>query len=265
MKNDEEIRTAYPRARDYIQRNLQACAAELQNWRTTGIRSGRHLEAVANTMKVVDTVRCYSIAEDLVLEATLNACVLDSYQRSLLATARAFVWYVLENTECDAHTVMGIINEIDEVTGGPLSRHPDDYAVDKFAHVMKNKMAASREKGRGGWDDEDQCSTEFLATLLKGHMVKGNPGNFIDIACLAMMLHLRKADPALLLPTPQPTTMTVGTAPTRIWLQVGDQRHYHDEPFPKDTSEVSWCSESMQECEVEYIRADLAGPWYMTE
>lgn len=62
------------------------------------------------------------------------------------------------------------------------------------------------------------------------------------------------------LPDPAVTvTETIRTAPERIWLQVGDQRHYHSEPFPSDTSEVSWCSDSVVGCEVPYVRADLAG------
>lgn len=55
-------------------------------------------------------------------------------------------------------------------------------------------------------------------------------------------------------------TETIRTAPERIWLQVGDQRHYHSEPFPSDTSEVSWCADSVIACEVPYVRADLAAP-----
>ncbi|MGY3853428.1 hypothetical protein ACW5W8_11480 [Aeromonas aquatilis] len=54
-------------------------------------------------------------------------------------------------------------------------------------------------------------------------------------------------------------TETIRTAPERIWLQVGDQSHYHSEPFPSDTSEVSWCADSVVGCEVPYVRADLAG------
>ena len=84
-------------------------------------------------------------------------------------------------------------------------QHPDDAAVDRFAKAMKAKMAAAREKGRGGWDDPNACSVEFLADLLVGHVGKGNQGNFEDIANLAMMLHQRGADPAVLagkVPTP---------------------------------------------------------------
>lgn len=90
--------------------------------------------------------------------------------------------------------------EIDAALAGKLpEQHPDDAAVDRFAAAMKAKLAAAREKGRGGWDDPEACSVEFLADLLVGHIgKKGNPGNFEDIANLAMMLHQRGADPAVL-------------------------------------------------------------------
>ena len=78
------------------------------------------------------------------------------------------------------------------------AQHQDDAAVDRFAVAMKAKLAAAREKGRGGWDDPEACSVESLADLLVGHVGKGNPGNFEDIANLAMMLHQRGADPAVL-------------------------------------------------------------------
>jgi len=79
-----------------------------------------------------------------------------------------------------------------------IVKHYDDKAVDIFASAMKEKLAAAREKGRGGWNDPAQCSVEFLAELLLGHVSKGNAGNFEDIANLAMMLYMRGADPAVL-------------------------------------------------------------------
>jgi len=92
-----------------------------------------------------------------------------------------------------------LAKEIDSALAGNLpEQHPDDAAVDRFAAAMKAKLAAAREKGRGGWDDPEACSVEFLADLLVGHIGKGNPGNFEDIANLAMMLHQRGADPAVL-------------------------------------------------------------------
>jgi hypothetical protein len=68
--------------------------------------------------------------------------------------------------------------------------HPDDVAVDKFAAMMKAKLASSRMKGRGGWDDPEKCTVDSLADLLIGHLPKGDP---IDIANFAMMLCMRDA------------------------------------------------------------------------
>ena len=93
----------------------------------------------------------------------------------------------------------GFLERIDAALAGKLpEQHPDDAAVDRFAIAMKAKLAAARKKGRGGWDDPEACPVEFLADLLLGHVGKGNPGNFEDIANLAMMLHQRGADPAVL-------------------------------------------------------------------
>lgn len=120
-------------------------------------------------------------------------------QASLLREAQRYVRYRLEYTECDARIVMGLIADIDEALAGKLpEQHTDDAAVDRFAIAMKAKLATAREKGRGGWDDPSACSVDFLAELLVGHVGKGNPGNFEDIANLAMMLHQRSADPAVL-------------------------------------------------------------------
>lgn len=54
-------------------------------------------------------------------------------------------------------------------------------------------------------------------------------------------------------------TETIRTTPERIWLQVGDQSHYHSEPFPEHHDEVSWCADSVVACEVPYVRSDLVG------
>lgn len=43
--------------------------------------------------------------------------------------------------------------------------HSDDLAVDCFAASMKAKLAKSREKGRGGWDDKAQCSGVWFYRL----------------------------------------------------------------------------------------------------
>lgn len=67
-------------------------------------------------------------------------------------------------------------------------QHPDDAAVDRFAAAMKAKLAKSREKGRGGWEDKAQCSAEYLSELLRGHVEKGDP---VDVANFCMMLQQR--------------------------------------------------------------------------
>ncbi|NIC05226.1 hypothetical protein [Billgrantia bachuensis] len=85
-----------------------------------------------------------------------------------------------------------------EMPMASLDQHPDDAAVDRFARTMKLKLAAAREKGRDGWDDPDRCSVELLADLLMEHLQKANRGNYVDIANLAMMLHLRLASSELL-------------------------------------------------------------------
>ena len=60
--------------------------------------------------------------------------------------------------------------------------HPDDVAVAAFAAAMKRKMAASRAKGRAGWQE---CATSDLWTMLRHHVEKGDPR---DVANLAMMI-----------------------------------------------------------------------------
>jgi hypothetical protein len=70
----------------------------------------------------------------------------------------------------------------------PQPDHPDDVAVDDFAVKMKAKLAMKRADGRGGWEDNTQCTAEFLSHLLREHVDKGDP---VDVANLAMMLSMR--------------------------------------------------------------------------
>ncbi len=68
------------------------------------------------------------------------------------------------------------------LTGYAATQHPDDQAVDLFAGTMKAKLAASREKGRNGWQT---ASAAYLSALLYEHMFKADP---VDVANIAMML-----------------------------------------------------------------------------
>lgn len=76
--------------------------------------------------------------------------------------------------------------------------HSDDICFDIFAQACKTKLAKSRAKGRGGWDNPEACRVETLANMLVEHLLKGNAGTFEDIATFAMMLHQRGADPKVL-------------------------------------------------------------------
>lgn len=77
---------------------------------------------------------------------------------------------------------------------GQVHQHPDNLAVDNFAAAMKTKLAEDRAKGLRGWSDT-RVQDKTLAEMLVGHIPKGNPGNYEDIANSAMMLHQRDADP----------------------------------------------------------------------
>ncbi len=66
--------------------------------------------------------------------------------------------------------------------------HADDLAVDRFAIAMKQKLAKKREEGRGGWENKDECSAEYLSYSLIQHIWKGDP---VDVANFAMMLQQR--------------------------------------------------------------------------
>lgn len=71
----------------------------------------------------------------------------------------------------------------------------DDAAVDIFAARMKAKLAAGRAKGRAGWTDDNSDVKHTIIKMLLDCMTKSNPGNFVDIAVLAMMLEIRQTPP----------------------------------------------------------------------
>lgn len=70
------------------------------------------------------------------------------------------------------------------VRPAPEYQHADDRAVDRFAEIMKGKLALARAKGRGGWQ---ACSPDMLSAMLREHVAKGDP---VDVANFAMMLAL---------------------------------------------------------------------------
>ncbi|HEX8552150.1 MAG TPA: hypothetical protein VF681_11425 [Abditibacteriaceae bacterium] len=66
----------------------------------------------------------------------------------------------------------------------------DNAAIDAFAAALKYKMAASRAKGRSGWNDPLLCGDDLLRNLLAASVAKGDP---IDVGNFAMMLFTRQA------------------------------------------------------------------------
>lgn len=63
-----------------------------------------------------------------------------------------------------------------------LPQHQDDIDVQMFAEFMKAKLAASRDKGRSGWQSIPPAE---LWRMLQDHVHKGDP---VDVANFAMFL-----------------------------------------------------------------------------
>jgi hypothetical protein len=80
-----------------------------------------------------------------------------------------------------------------------MNEHPDDEAVDEFALQMKAKLAAAREKGRGGWQT---CSPLSLSEMLRDHVEKGDPRDVANF-CMFLWHHV---SPILAAPVAQPLT-----------------------------------------------------------
>ncbi|WP_051281100.1 hypothetical protein [Rhodanobacter sp. OR92] len=72
--------------------------------------------------------------------------------------------------------------------GEPALPHPDDVAVDRFARALKLKLSAARDKGRGGWSNDEPDMHQRLSDMLRAHVEKGDPR---DVANFCMFLHQR--------------------------------------------------------------------------
>lgn len=91
-----------------------------------------------------------------------------------------------------AHDVIGPLEDawvamLAAAPAAPASEHPDDEAVERFASMLKAKLAKAREKGRRGWADPSWPATEINRQLHE-HAAKGDP---LDVAAYAMFLALR--------------------------------------------------------------------------
>ena len=106
--------------------------------------------------------------------------------RAQLSEAQARV----ERLREDVHTAWSSERECRErlASQATAGHHADDVAVDRFAEAMKAKMAASRAKGRGGWERTEVCPQGSLQRMLLEHIAKGDP---VDVGNFAMMIFNR--------------------------------------------------------------------------
>ena len=64
----------------------------------------------------------------------------------------------------------------------------DEFLLNAARDGMLQKLKAAREKGRGGWWNQDECSIGYLKELLCEHLAKGD---MRDVMNLAAMIHVR--------------------------------------------------------------------------
>jgi hypothetical protein len=121
---------------------------------------------------------------DAILESAVQAVSVRAGESERIQVVSAFD--AIRSLKADRHA----LPESVALSQQTEAAHPDDIAVDRFAAAMKAKMAASRAKGRGGWDDPAVCTVESLQSMLLGHLAKGDP---VDVGNFAMMLWNRAA------------------------------------------------------------------------
>lgn len=64
-----------------------------------------------------------------------------------------------------------------------------DEGLKRFTAVMRQKLDAKAQQGRGGWNDPSILPMKRLKELLREHVEKGDP---VDIANFCMMLWNRQ-------------------------------------------------------------------------
>ena len=106
----------------------------------------------------------------------------------------------------------------------------DDQAVDKFAAMMKAKLAASAAKGRSGWREMPE---EALRAMLLDHVSKGD---MRDVANIAMMIHLNRQDAGYVIASDFPST----PKEPDIWVVPDDSTQISYGPFAGRTIADLW-------------------------
>lgn len=158
----------------WVSERLGCARAAAEAFLSTRSRTGAvKVELSGNTGELIDKMA----------EAIRGDTTSDDTPWATLSEDRKIGW------RGDAERALAVVKEyLTTRRPSPEGHHPDDIAVDRFAAAMKEKLARKREEGRGGWDDKEKCSGEYLSRLLREHVDKGDP---VDVGNLAMMLHQR--------------------------------------------------------------------------
>lgn len=106
--------------------------------------------------------------------------------------------------QADFTQMLRAINQLIDThagTGMESNMHIDDMAVTHFAGQMRARIRDCRERGKQGWQDCGQVSTDALTRLLFAALLKGST---VDVANYAMMLSHRGAEPEAIAHTLRP-------------------------------------------------------------
>lgn len=91
--------------------------------------------------------------------------------------------------------IKGVFLGLRELAGqSECSRKDQDGVADMAlvayaSEAMREKLAAAREKGRGGWWDDGECQVEHLKEMLIDHVSKGD---MRDVMNIAAMIYVRE-------------------------------------------------------------------------
>jgi len=109
-----------------------------------------------------------------------------------LDARRADIELVSHELGLAENTIDRLVGDLAKEANGPTFMGepvlPHDDAVDRFAASMKQKLAAARAKGRGGWNNNEPGMHQRLSDMLRAHVEKGDP---LDVANFCMFLHQR--------------------------------------------------------------------------
>jgi hypothetical protein len=77
-----------------------------------------------------------------------------------------------------------------KIRGDQISEEmADRRLVEHASKAMARKLSIARQKGRGGWWDEEACSVEQLRAMLAEHVEKGD---MRDVMNFAAMIYVRQ-------------------------------------------------------------------------